>query len=220
MLATGNIRLYAPINLTALERSNSLESWLKEWLLPKTILLTPAQWFIEAHDLRFVGNKAPQEMMVERGCYLWTPQPIVADIAIEQLRQARLKRHSSIHVMIIPKLCYAMWRRQFYKAMDLILFLPPRWDFWNCDMHELLIFGFVFPFCREKPWCVRGTLKLCELERLVQAMWKESRVDGRVNLRKFLLEAWKFPGMPVDMVQRLLYFQSGGDVQSQKQADR
>ena len=123
-LASGSIRLYGPINLTALERSETLEGWLRSWLLRDPVFLTFSQWFIEAHDVCFVGSKRPRDLIIERACYLWAPQPCIADIAIEQLRSARLKQHQSIHVMIIPKLCFAQWRRQFYKVIDLILFLP------------------------------------------------------------------------------------------------
>ena len=133
-------------------------------------------------------------------------------MAIEQLRLARLKRHNSIHVMIIPKLFYAVWRRQFCKVMDLILFLPPRWNFWDCDMHEPLIFGFCFPFCRHRPWRVKGTPKVRELERTVQPMWKGNGLDGRTHLRQFLLASWKFPTLPYDVVQHVLYFSPRGEV--------
>ena len=73
-------------------------------------------------------------------------------------------------------------------------------------MHEPLIFGFCFPFHRNKPWSVRSTPKLLELERSVQALWKGSRLDGRSDLHKLLLDAWKLPTMPNDVVQHLLYF--------------
>ena len=169
--------------------------------------------------MRFEGEQFPRTMKTQRGCYLWAPQPCIADIAIEQLRSARLKRHQSVHIMIIPKLCYATWRRQFHKAMDMILYLPQRWSFWDSNMCEPLIFGFCFPFCRSKPWSVRGTPKLCELERSVQAMWKGNGLDGRSDLRKFLLAAWKFPSMPDDVLQHVLYFEPRSIVSHQEVSD-
>ena len=156
--------------------------------------------------MRLTGNESQREMNFSRACYLWAPHPCIADVAIEQLRLARLKRHKSMHVMIIPKLFFSLWRRQFFKAMDLILYLPPRWDFWPSDMHEPLIFGFCFPYSRHKPWSTKGTPKLYELERTVQSLWKSSGMDGRSHLHKFLLEAWKLPTMPKDVVQQVLYF--------------
>ena len=211
-LATGSVRNYLPVNLTALDRSEELASWLRTWLLPETIFLSPEQWFIEAQDLRFKGSVTPREMSVKRGCYLWAPQPCIANVALELLRTARLKRHQSLHVMIIPKLFYAHWRRQFHKAMDLILYLPPRWSFWSQSMHETLIFGFCFPYSRYKPWSCKGTPKLRELERSVQTLWKGNGLDGRDNLRQFLLAAWKFPTMPFDVVRHVLYFEPRSDI--------
>ena len=149
---------------------------------------------------------------MKRGCYLWAPQPCIANVALELLRTARLKRHQSLYVMIIPKLFYAHWRRQFHKAMDFILYLPPRWSFWSQSMHETLIFGFCFPYSRYKPWSCKGTPKLCELERSVQTLWKGNGLDGRDNLRQFLLAAWKFPTMPFDMVRHVLYFEPRSDI--------
>ena len=169
-LASGAIRIYAPINLTSLERSHYLEAWLRTWLPTGVLFLTPAQWFVEGHDLRFTGVTTPRRLEISKGCYLWTPPPCMADVAIEQLRSAHLKRHNSIHIMIMPKLFLASWRRQFFKVMDLVLCLPPRWDFWNSSMHEPLMFGFCFPFCRCKPWSFRLTSKLLELERTVQSL--------------------------------------------------
>ena len=40
-LATGLIKLYARINLTALERSPGLEDWIKKWMLPDIWILKP-----------------------------------------------------------------------------------------------------------------------------------------------------------------------------------
>jgi len=108
LLATGSVKIYIPLNLTALQWSESLEAWLRSWLLPNTLFLTPAQWFVKAHNLRFEGEESPCGMKVQKGCYLWAPLPCIADVAIEQLRLARLKHQQSIHVMIIPRLFYAI----------------------------------------------------------------------------------------------------------------
>ena len=86
-------------------------------------------------------------------------------------------------------------------------------------MHEPLIFGFCFPFCRCRPWKVRGTPKLYEVERTVQSMWKGARVDGRSDLHKLLLAAWKFPTMPQDVVRHMLYFEPRSEILCAGKAD-
>ena len=150
-LAIGKICLYAPINLSALNRTRELKPWILTWAPANAFFLTPSQWFVESHNIRWSGDGSPRKLSYSRAFYIWAPPPCIADVAIEQLREARLKRHNSIHVMIIPKLFFSLWRRQFYKAMDMVLFLPPRWKHWPSNMHEPLIFGFSFPFVRFKP---------------------------------------------------------------------
>ena len=86
-------------------------------------------------------------------------------------------------------------------------------------MHGTLIFGFCFPLCRHKPWSVRHTPKLCEMERTVQSMWKGARVDGRAELRKFLVAAWKLPSMPKDVVQYVLHFEPRSKVSCESTSD-
>ena len=74
-------------------------------------------------------------------------------------------------------------------------------------MFEPLIIGFCLPFIRCRPWCIKGTPKLCATERKLQKMWKEEGVDGRDYLRKFLLEVRKLPSVPEHVVRSLLYFE-------------
>lgn len=87
-------------------------------------------------------------------------------------------------------------------------------------MCEPLIFSFCFPFCRFKPWQVCGILKLFELERTVQVMWKGSRVDRRSNLRQFLVAAWKLSTIPDDVVQYVLYFEPRSGISCEEAAGR
>jgi len=43
-------------------------------------------------------------MKRESVTYLWVPHPSIADIALEQLHYTRIKRQSSTHVFVLPKL--------------------------------------------------------------------------------------------------------------------
>ena len=103
-----------------------LKPWIMTWAPTNALFLLPSQWFVESHDIRWSGEGSPRKLCYSRAFYIWSPPPCIADVAIEQLREALLKRHNAIHVMIIPKLFFSLWQRQFYKAMDMILFLPPR----------------------------------------------------------------------------------------------
>ena len=65
------IRELIPINLTALERSSTLQTWLCSWMGKDTLFLEPAQWFCEAHDVRFDDSTPPpRQMYYQRGYYL------------------------------------------------------------------------------------------------------------------------------------------------------
>jgi len=43
--------------------------------------------------------------------YIWTPTPAAAQIAVEKMRRARLKREGSTHVVVIPRLMAPEWRK-------------------------------------------------------------------------------------------------------------
>ena len=72
-----------------------------------------------------LNDVGEEEFKIDPSTYVWSPPPSIGDVALEQLRYARIKRQASIQVFLIPKLFLYLWCRQLYKAMDLILFLPP-----------------------------------------------------------------------------------------------
>ena len=87
------MRELIPINKSAIERNADLQIWLESWLDSKAIFLTPEQWFLEAHDIRFDNSTPPpRKMCYEHGTHVWSPPPAVGDVVLEQLRHARLKR--------------------------------------------------------------------------------------------------------------------------------
>jgi hypothetical protein len=137
--------------------------------------------------------------------YLWTPPPFVADVAISELRKARIKRQRSAHIFICPRLCTALWARQLFKAADIVLEIPAGKSFWISEMHEPILIGIVFPFIRCKPWQLRATPKMFSVAREVRGLCDGSEMD----LRDFLLEFWgkchRLRDMPADVVRRLLF---------------
>ena len=180
---------------------------MKFWIGLKWFHLTPSQWFVEGHDLRFTNSTShSRPCTCEASTCVWSPPPYTGDVAIEQIRHARLKRQEHLHLFIILKLFYSLWRRQLFKCMDLVLFLPPQFNFWPSCMHEPLIIAFLYPFVRSEPWSVKGTPKLCSVSKKLQSMWKTDKVDGRNILCKLLLEGRKFPSFPERLVRPMSYF--------------
>jgi len=99
------VRLHIPLNQSAIQRSPKLVEWIKTWIYPEHIWLQPENWFVEAYDLRFEGPR--HSIKIEYSTYI----SAIADVALEQLREARLKRQRSFHVMLIPRLFFGLWRR-------------------------------------------------------------------------------------------------------------
>ena len=106
------IREFAPLHLSALERCKNLHKWVKTWVGKDPFFLSPKQWFVEGHDIRFEKEKSgPRLMVYESSTYVWSPPPAAAKVALEQLRCTRIKRQRSIHIFLIPRLFYGMWRK-------------------------------------------------------------------------------------------------------------
>ena len=106
LLNTKPLRFYAPIHLNALERLEGLDQWIKSWSGSAAMFLNPENWFVEAHDLRFVGER--RNLKIESGTYIWTPPPCITNVTLEQLRHARIKRKDSIHIMVVPNLFFSL----------------------------------------------------------------------------------------------------------------
>lgn len=171
---------YIPISVSAIERSPGLGSWLLSWATNPSgtggEILTPERWF-EKHE--------------QGGCYIWCPAPSAAKRAIGCLGQSILKRSSSLHVILIPRLMTALWRKIAGKMSDVILTLPTANSLWPADCHEPLILCISFPLSRDYPWRLKGTPLSLELESSVPELWKGDNGDDRDYLRQRIQQAWK-----------------------------
>jgi hypothetical protein len=75
---------------------------------------------------------------------------------------------------------------------------------WTKARHEPLLIFVCLPLSRHRPWKLRGTLLLEELDRKMRELHKtNSRFRGRL-LRKLFLQTRKLEGMPDRMVRRVL----------------
>jgi hypothetical protein len=204
---------FIPWNVSALDRSPSLEPWLGTWLGGKAEMLSPTGWFTRGHDhLGGSRNKLGfWQHAISPGEFVWTPPPAAADVALEELRKARIKRQDSTHYFICPRLLTPEWQKQLWKTADLIFQIPPGTPGWPVDMFEPLTVGIVFPFLRNRPWQFKGTPKMYYLARQVHKMFEDKIVDSGDFLRKLLLECRRLYSLPADVVRRMLYFGSGGD---------
>jgi hypothetical protein len=101
------------------ERIPSLSDYLSTWILTPFRVTEPEDWFYNAHQSDTLSLPTNTETWV------WNLHPGAVLDALEELGQARLKRHDILMgVVIIPKSLLPEWFRCFIKIVDLyFLFL-------------------------------------------------------------------------------------------------
>jgi hypothetical protein len=200
---------FVPFNLSASLRSSSLVPWIRSWAGEDVIHLQPEDWFERAHDISGWKMGAGQDTFkrprIHRGCYLWTPPPAAADVALEQLRQARHKRQDSFHIFVCPKLMTPRWQKQLYKSADIVFVLPIGTSCWPSNRFEPCLVGLCFPFLRCRPWQLQGSPKMYAVGRQLLAMSKEGDMDQGHILRELCNLVRRLPPMPGNVVRRMLY---------------
>jgi hypothetical protein len=209
IMAGEAMKTFIPIHLSAIDRSPDLETWIRTWASDDAILLEPRDWFDVGHDIDGFYDSWDQfrrPRLSENRIYLWCPPPFVADIAISELRKARIKQQSSTHVFVVPKLCSPLWMRQVFKAADFVFEVPAGQSFWKSEMHEPVLIAILFPFLRSKPWQLRSTPKMYEMGGELRKMFKAPGVDSGDLLRKFWLKCHRLRNMPENVVRKMLYF--------------
>jgi hypothetical protein len=208
---------FCPWHLSALEVSFNLQVWLEESIPWKLVFLEPEDWFCKGHDL---NGGAPDTRgfwrnVITSGNFVWSPPPAAAQVALEQLRKARLKRQNSTHIIVIPKLMTTEWLKQMHKVANIVLEIPARHTFWGPQCHEPLMIAFVFPFLKHNPWQLRSTPKMFSMARKLRALFQEPNVAEWDILRNFLLEVGSFQTMSPDVVRAMLYFRPRTDFSNQ-----
>ena len=187
---------FIPIHLNPLERSVSVEKWVRSWWDPslgELELLQPEGWYSKA---------------MEKGNFMWMVAPAAGDAAVEQLCAHIHGRPENTHLFVIPRLCTSHYRKQLLKACDIVLTIDCIHDFWNKDMHEPLLLGIYLPLLppeyRYRPWTFKHTKLVEELHLQVRRMQSTSEsIDWNI-LRKFLLQTREIPTLPHDLARSLL----------------
>lgn len=199
---------FCPWHRLPLDVSPRLYGWLQSWLGKKFELLEPKDWYIRAHDLwkGETDHLGFWRWETKPGTFVWNLPPGAANVAIEQLRKARIKRRDSFHVLLIPRLCTMDWLRQLYRETDLVFTIPAGVDCWPANCCESLTVAFALPFLPFRPWKLQGTPKLCEMERSLRKMFKDPTLATGPLLRKLWKQIRMFYHLPESMVRNMLYF--------------
>ena len=218
-VSTGEDMLsFIPLHLSALQRSETMKEWIQSWLGTHSEFLKPADWFERGHDI-LGGSKDEKGFWrpkIIAGTFVWSPPPAAADVALEELRKARIKRQVSLHVVVIPRLMKPEWFRQLYKTCDLVFDVPPGSKCWPTNMFEPVVIGIVFPFLSRPPWQLRRTPKMFQVARTLREMWQVGDLAAGDFLRKLLLDYAKLSCVPSDVVRQMLYFKRGREVPSEE----
>ena len=106
-VALGEVMIsVCPWGMSALDTEENLKELIQSWAPSNSLFLEPKDWFIRGHDITgyYKDNKGHWRPEHEEGVYIWTPPPAAADVCIEGIRKARMKRKDSLHIIIIQKL--------------------------------------------------------------------------------------------------------------------
>lgn len=204
---------FIPLHLNVFQRAKVVKKWMSQWILPtlgpeeKLEFLNEEGWFWRGHgiDGGSINTEGVWIPKYKDGNFIWSLAPAAGQIAVEQLRAARNKRTSSLHIIIVPRLFTSLWRRQLNRVADLTLDLPFIEGVWEKNTHhEPLTLAFVFPYLAFSPWQLRRTKAFLEMGRMLSGMWKENQVATGFILCKFLSLARSLESMPEKLVLQML----------------
>ena len=196
------IGTFVPLHQTPEERSPGVEAWVRSWRDKEKgdlHTMSPEDWFDKHTD---------------EGNYLWIVSPIAGETAVEQLCGHFHGCSTSLHIIVIPRLCTCHFRKQLLKVSDLLLTIEAKYSFWPSNMHEPLLLSICLPLLpplpRFNPWKFKHTGLLEDTVRDVQRMQTTcDQVDWGV-LQQLLVQARKVPSMSASLAQSLLQATSAG----------
>jgi hypothetical protein len=168
--------------------------------------LEPEDRVERGHDL--VGGKVREDGFwapeFRWGYYLWAPPPAAENVALEELRVARLKRQD-FHILIDPRLMTPEWLKQLHKVSDIVFTLPLDLSAWSHEMYGPCLVGLTFPFLSITPWQLRGRPKMYALGRQLQGVHAKPDLGQGDILRELCDLAKRLQSVPLDVVWKLLY---------------
>ena len=121
---------------------------------------------------------------------IWAPPPAVANVAIELLCEVRHVHPWNSHIVIVPSLMTARWRKKLSKVADLLISIPPSTAIWGESCFEPLTIAFVAPLTSSSPWVLKGSpLALGIASRVRDLSWVDPARVGDC-LCEFWDQAW------------------------------
>ncbi len=185
--------------------------FVKSWVSPilgESKVLEPEEWFWEDHGI-IGGEKDLSGLWIpghagDGKVYIWTPPPVIADVALEECAKAIYKQTDTYHVFLIPRLYSPLWMQMLYKVSNIVFSLPPGSRHWPSSMHKPLFIGISFPLLNRNPWSLQRTPLLVELERQLRQVLSSGAEDGGDILRKLLQTLWQLASMSESVACKML----------------
>ncbi len=169
---------FIPLHLAAIERSENLMEWIKEWAGAEAELLSPDRW---------------PEVHCAGGTYVWCPPPAAASAVIDFLGSSTHKRSNSIHVIVVPRMMTSQWKKNLGKLTDIQFGIPCDTPVWPARMFEDLDMFISLPlskFSNEAgAWRFKGSERVDRCASAVRGMWKSDFGNVGNTLRELLAQS-------------------------------
>lgn len=147
----------------------------------------------------------PPKLADQRKTYIWTPPLMAAEVAVSEMRKARIMRQRACGVFVCP-FCASFNGLGSCIKLPIVFEVPVGSNMWSHSMHEPLLIGILFPLISDKPWQLRGTPKMHAMGRQVRQVFiKEATMEASHLLRKFWICCVNL-GLLESVVRKLLYF--------------
>lgn len=168
---------FIPLHLDPFAREPTLKNWVMGITKGLSIqILSPEGWYTTGHTV---------------GTFLWAPAPAAAEVVVEQLGRARLKRPQSMHIILVPRVMTGRWRRLLTRGSECYLRID--WeDVWDLPTHfEPLLMFVCLPYRSHAPLpgAQKELLDTFQRTLLGPGLSEVSAERRRHLLRKFLLHA-------------------------------
>ena len=114
--------------------------------------------------------------------WIWSPPPCLANIAVEQLFEAKHIFPASSHIFVCPDLMTAYRRKTLGKIADTALTVKPGSFIWPSEMLEPLTIAFIKPLLSHSPWKHSRLPSMTKWEREMREMPLRYRKDVRNHM--------------------------------------
>jgi hypothetical protein len=197
---------FVDLSRTAIERHPNILEFVKSWvdqIVGERKVLSTEESFQEGHGI-VGGEKDSSGMWIpchtaNGMAYIWSPPPVITDIALEECAKAIHKRTDAYHIFRIPHLYSPLWMQMLYKLSDFVFKLLPGSRHWPLYMHEPLFVGILLPLLTRNPWSLQRMLLLVDLDRQLCQVLCSREGDGGDILHKLLQTPRQLASMSEDV---------------------